>query len=1219
LHYTTDSQADYTVLPDLPALQQLASALWREDPLRRGAAVLVGAGFSRNATVSVPGVQKPPLWEDLSWAMSLKLYPNDPTSAPSDPLRLAEEFRAYLGQTALDELIRANINDDAWSPGEVHRLLLELPWSDVLTTNWDTLLERAAKTVSVGSYYETVRSTADLAHARAPRIVKLHGSIGANTEFVIAEEDYRTYPQKSAAFVNLARQVFIENELCLLGFSGDDPNFLQWSGWVRDQLGGSARRIYLVGDLELAPAKRKFLESRNVAPIDFSSLLVGVRDRAKRHELATRLFLRFLAEAQPKALHEWRPTKEDDYGFLSRENGELEKRKRDDEHSASLLRKSLAVWKRDRENYPGWLVCPSDRRREIGWANGALPSPSERLLELLGDETGAHYLYELVWRLQTALIPINRTVFSLLASIADPGSSAALSKDEKLEIVVSLVCSARTSRNAEAFDLWIDVLEANSTTGSDFAAEAIYQKALYARSDMNFDGMLVDADALIAAPDPIWRLRLACLYCDVCEFEKAGEQVSAALRELDELQRENRNSLWVRSRRAWGVFLNRALRVSQFEFVGEERWPLEFEASRCDPWSEIRHIEADSHSQIKRFRENSAEVIPRFKAGFYTDNTGIRETIGLSEINAAVTLDEISSVVGFSPRLGGLGIVDEVYKEILEITFDPESTSLSWYIRLLWTLKGHSDLLIDRYFSRVGVARMSAVLVEELTEVIVHALEFWRKKLIDQKHFGTIDTSAVERLRLFIELLARLMPRQSSGAARSYFDLAMDLAGDAALSHWWLFESIGHLAEYSVESIDPSEREELVLQMLCFPLSNEKEHKVKNDWPNPFSWVHFKSVARPSADIVWDERIRRLIAVAASDDSGRDEAVYRLTSLSLHKLLKDDERIATAKAVWSVMDGMSPPLPVVVDLLPHAFAILPVPQGVDVERVLRERLYNPQRSGDLARRLQHVVAAASQGLDDLLPNREQALKLFDEVCAWRPRETEGDHFLRSIHRGDNREMKKLICEVFRFAIFPKLLADDLTRDRLNIVLYVVDDVKVSSAIGVLPYFFGNPKEDFLSVITQRIHAAFVSRNSEDVFGAVEASEVWAMMYSSNDRGLPRTLVEQLLAAIEQRGEVSLPSLIGCARKLVEADVIERAEDMSRLAGVLSELMADTDYKLIDPESRAAVTVSLVRAECVRLANLLKLKGCQSSELIDCLTSAERDELPEVRFALRQKH
>ena len=103
--------------------------------------------------------------------------------------------------------------------GKLHNRLVELPWVDILTTNWDTLLERAAVSV-IGQTYETVRSLEDIATTRAPRIVKLHGSLPSNRPFIFSEEDYRTYPRLFAPFVNLVQQVLLENELCLVGFSG---------------------------------------------------------------------------------------------------------------------------------------------------------------------------------------------------------------------------------------------------------------------------------------------------------------------------------------------------------------------------------------------------------------------------------------------------------------------------------------------------------------------------------------------------------------------------------------------------------------------------------------------------------------------------------------------------------------------------------------------------------------------------------------------------------------------------------------------------------------------------------------------------------------------------------------------------------------------------------------------------------------------------------------
>jgi hypothetical protein len=233
-------------LPDFFALEHLAKSLWR-DGETRGAALLLGSGFSRFARL--PGVdsKKPPLWNDLKRGMISQIYAGASESdIPADPLRLAEEFRAMLGQATLDDFIRHHVPDASWEPGDLHEKLLHLPWADVLTTNWDTLLERTSPKIG-DITYETVFAAADIARAKRPRIVKLHGTLPSGP-FIFAEEDYRTYPTRHAAFVNLARQIFLENELCLLGFSGNDPNFLQWSGWVRDHLGGGARRMPLIAD-----------------------------------------------------------------------------------------------------------------------------------------------------------------------------------------------------------------------------------------------------------------------------------------------------------------------------------------------------------------------------------------------------------------------------------------------------------------------------------------------------------------------------------------------------------------------------------------------------------------------------------------------------------------------------------------------------------------------------------------------------------------------------------------------------------------------------------------------------------------------------------------------------------------------------------------------------------------------------------------------------------
>ena len=53
----------------------------------------------------------------------------------------------------------------------------------------------------------------------------------------MTKEDYRKYPMEHPEMVNTARQCFLESLMCLIGFSGDDPNFQSWIGRLRDVIG----------------------------------------------------------------------------------------------------------------------------------------------------------------------------------------------------------------------------------------------------------------------------------------------------------------------------------------------------------------------------------------------------------------------------------------------------------------------------------------------------------------------------------------------------------------------------------------------------------------------------------------------------------------------------------------------------------------------------------------------------------------------------------------------------------------------------------------------------------------------------------------------------------------------------------------------------------------------------------------------------------------------
>lgn len=299
--------------PDQSHIDQIRQALWRGQG-HGNAALMVGAGMSLNAVPRLNSVRSFPTWETLMRPIIARLFPGHSfdhesiareqvrAGATSWALRLAEEFATAFGENELEALLRDLIPDADYNPSPLHERLLRLEWGDVFTTNWDTLLERCAAEKLPGRY-NVVLHSADLPLFRRPRIVKLHGTLGVVRPYILTESHFRTYPTRFAPFVNTVRQAIMENVLCLIGFSGDDPNFLEWSGWVRDQLGEQTPLIYLVSLDSIRSSQRAVLMERRVVPIDLSQVfLEGTHDRPAR---SLEWFLINLEAGQPPNPRDW--------------------------------------------------------------------------------------------------------------------------------------------------------------------------------------------------------------------------------------------------------------------------------------------------------------------------------------------------------------------------------------------------------------------------------------------------------------------------------------------------------------------------------------------------------------------------------------------------------------------------------------------------------------------------------------------------------------------------------------------------------------------------------------------------------------------------------------------------------------------------------------------------------------------------------------------------
>ncbi|SEL62388.1 SIR2-like domain-containing protein [Chitinophaga rupis] len=165
---------------------------------------------------------------------------------------------------------------------------------EIITANnsMDNLVQKIGNLgEAINECYNIVKHSSDLAIKRNRNIIKLHGSLPKDEKtpfafdneydkrYIISGEDYANYPQRHEAFTQLMRISLLQGQFCLIGFSGDDPNFLAWVSWIRtvvmrdpDEKKEEAK-IYLIDARAKTPAdshKQQFYKNHRVVHIPLS-------------------------------------------------------------------------------------------------------------------------------------------------------------------------------------------------------------------------------------------------------------------------------------------------------------------------------------------------------------------------------------------------------------------------------------------------------------------------------------------------------------------------------------------------------------------------------------------------------------------------------------------------------------------------------------------------------------------------------------------------------------------------------------------------------------------------------------------------------------------------------------------------------------------------------------------------------------------------------------
>ena len=1133
----------------------------------------------------------PPLWTDFSELMKKKLYPE--LAAPSDPLKLAQEYRAALGDAALHGLIRSLVPDDQWQPGQLHELLLSLPWSDVLTTNWDTLLERV-ELIETERAYEVVRTTDDISRTRSPRIIKLHGSLPANLPLIFTEEDYRTYPRKFAPFVNLAQQVLLENELCLIGFSGDDPNFLQWCGWVRDNLSEAARQIRLVGVLDLSPSRREMLRQQNVTPIDLAPLVASEYGEDK-HRVALSMFLESLNEAEPAAPSAW-----------VREAGDANLKSKHPELKATDL---TASWKRDRLAYPGWLVAPAYEQMRVRLDTDTYYPNLKKLFDQCEDASQRiHFLYELTWRHQVSFWPL--TDFALTATRKEftNGNERFLLKEERLGLCSFFLSDARRRWHDDDFTFWANKLQAIDSPGS--VLELHYAQALKAKQEFDYQ-TLSQLVPQIKGDDPVWAMRQGMLYSFLHQSKEAVQCFEKALLDIRKRRAKDRDSIWLLSREAWSLWVYNTVDLQPDKLNGKSKnrvneWPVRFIVSKSDPWQYIHFIEIQTSQYLAKRRTNSTTKSARFDAGYYQSTEHSRTYTSHTVVSAFDLLTRLQEEAGIPARLEWSDLLNSRLTGALEAY---ESNGDRFYF---WAARQSSDLergIIDVAFSRIGVARMPLDIVQSLTDRLRKSVDYFLqiKIALDGDHHRVVS-----EVQQNIELISRLSVRLPASAAEEIFKWAVSLAHSNAVVHWWLYKQVGNLLQRSLEAIPPENRKNFSEQAIFLPLPGEKNNGGnEEDWPELITHFKTSQISRPTEKWKWSERISTLIRyVRSGSPLDRSRSLLRLQALYAANALEAQEVSDFADAIWAHTNPTTG--------FPEAhrvrnFIFLDLPEKVPgaVVEIFLSSVVDVVADGKIDGEIMANLRGALKASKHLLAqSKEKFPRIFNVCLQWQPPAEVDFNF--SLIEETARYIEFEIAMCLDQAVLPSLDVEHVSCEMKEAWRGRVQAERYGSFV-MTAYHLVRLFPDCEAEVIRAIRKAIYSGDDNRVYAGLYAIQRMA----ENTQVLTNTafnlLVSSVVSICEAMKEPCLDFALTVATDLVRRELVNKSE-ADRLAESLEPIWENYSYQSNGVSDDRAIALPLVRAQSVRLAEALE--GRVSDYFPDqILEQAKEDPMPEVRFAI----
>ncbi len=179
----------------------------------------IGSGMSKN--VGLP-----------DWGELIDELKKDLNTTEEDYLKIAQLYFLEFGEYEYIKKIKSFFPSENIIIQKTHSLLVKLFPQNIITTNWDVVIEKAIDNEM--ALYDIVRNDRELINTTSNRkLIKMHGDIEIGN-IIFKEDDYLEYSQKFPLVENYVKSILSTNTVIFLGYSYNDINLKYITKWIHN-------------------------------------------------------------------------------------------------------------------------------------------------------------------------------------------------------------------------------------------------------------------------------------------------------------------------------------------------------------------------------------------------------------------------------------------------------------------------------------------------------------------------------------------------------------------------------------------------------------------------------------------------------------------------------------------------------------------------------------------------------------------------------------------------------------------------------------------------------------------------------------------------------------------------------------------------------------------------------------------------------------------------